>query len=63
MKQHHLKILAKYAEKKEERTVLMKLSDDRDLFVEAVEKPQKTLAQTLEEFKSVKVKKGGAREG
>ena len=55
LKQYHFEIFAKYANDDEEREILIKLSKDRELFVAAIEKPLKSLAETLEEFKSIEL--------
>lgn len=54
---HHFpQILAKYsADSAEELKNLQKLSTDRALFVEYVDTPQKTLAEVLHEFPSIKL--------
>ncbi|KAJ3112101.1 NADPH-cytochrome P450 reductase [Phlyctochytrium bullatum] len=58
LKQHQLEILAKYATDEAEKTALFELVDNRDLFVERIETPQKNLREVLEAFASVKIPLG-----
>ncbi|KAJ3087056.1 hypothetical protein HK100_008493 [Physocladia obscura] len=55
IKQHHLELIAKFASDETEKTAIYKLVDDRNLYVERVETPQKNLAEILRDFPSVKL--------
>ncbi|KAJ3083637.1 hypothetical protein HK102_000977, partial [Quaeritorhiza haematococci] len=55
VKQHAFEILGKYAKSPEEKACLFELADNRDLYVSSVEKPQRTLREVLNSFKSVEL--------
>ncbi|KAI8615179.1 hypothetical protein BC830DRAFT_1161400 [Chytriomyces sp. MP71] len=55
VKQHQLEVLAKYAGDEGQKARMYEIVDDRALFVEAVDKPQKTFAEVLEDFPSIQV--------
>ena len=55
IKQHHLELFAKYSGDPSEKAVLLQLADLRELFNEAIVKPQKVLSDILNEFPSIKV--------
>ncbi|KAI8608128.1 hypothetical protein BC830DRAFT_1234213 [Chytriomyces sp. MP71] len=55
VKQHQLEVLAKYAGDEGQRARVYEIVDDRALFVEAVDTPQKTLAEVLEDFPSIQI--------
>ncbi|KAI8905059.1 hypothetical protein EDD86DRAFT_212150 [Gorgonomyces haynaldii] len=54
LKQHHFEILSKYSSG-DEKTKLWKLSQDRPLFLEEIEQSQKTLADIVVEYPSLKI--------
>ncbi|KAI8621005.1 hypothetical protein BC830DRAFT_1096233 [Chytriomyces sp. MP71] len=53
VKQHQLEVLAKYARDDGQKSRVYEIVNDRALFVEAVDTPQKTLAEVLEDFPSI----------
>ncbi|ORY51097.1 hypothetical protein BCR33DRAFT_846730 [Rhizoclosmatium globosum] len=55
IKQHQLELMAKYATSEVEKEVIYSLVDDRTLYIEKIETPQKNLAEILKDFPSVKL--------
>ncbi|KAJ3245003.1 hypothetical protein HDU78_010058 [Chytriomyces hyalinus] len=55
LKQHQLELIAKYAADETERAMIYDIVDNRNLYVEKVESSQKSLAEVLFDFRSVKL--------